>query len=84
VVVKNVDRFQTPAIVKAYLANLRKPILLVAPYITRETAERCRYRHLPLIDTTGNVYLEALGRFEWETVRANGFSDETILAVECP
>jgi hypothetical protein len=61
VVVKNVDRFQTPAIVKAHLANLRKPILLVAPYITRETAERCRDMHLPFIDTAGNVYLEAPG-----------------------
>src|SRR5439155_22942847 len=34
---------------------------LVAPYITREVAERCRQLHLPFIDTAGNVYLEAPG-----------------------
>jgi hypothetical protein len=59
--VKTVDRFETPAMVKAHLKDLRKRPLLVAPYITREIAERCRVLHLPFIDTAGNAYLEGPG-----------------------
>jgi hypothetical protein len=59
--VKTVDRFETPAMVKARLNDLRKRPLLVAPYITREIAERCRDLHLPFIDTAGNAYLEGPG-----------------------
>jgi hypothetical protein len=35
--------------------------LLVAPYLTREVAERCRQLHLPFIDTAGNAYFEGPG-----------------------
>jgi len=59
--VKNVDRFETPAMVNARLKDLRTRPLLVAPYITREIAERCRDLHLPFIDTAGNAYLEGPG-----------------------
>jgi len=59
--VKTVDRFETPAMVIARLKDLRKRPLLVAPYITREMAERCRDLHLPFIDTAGNAYLERAG-----------------------
>jgi len=59
--VKTVDRFVTPAILKARDKALREPQLLVAPYITREVAERCRQLRLPFIDTAGNAYLEAPG-----------------------
>jgi hypothetical protein len=59
--VKTVDRFETPAMVKARLKDLRKKPLLVAPYITREIAERCRDLHLPFIDMAGNAYLEGPG-----------------------
>jgi len=59
--VKSVDRFETPAIVKARVKDLRKRPLLVAPYITREIAARCRDLHLPFIDTAGNAYLEGPG-----------------------
>ena len=59
--VKTVDRFETPAIVKARVKDLRKRPLLVAPYITREIAARCRDLHLPFIDTAGNAYLEGPG-----------------------
>lgn len=65
--VKTVDRFQTPAAVKARLAHTRLPPLLVAPYITRETAELCRNLHLPFIDTAGNAYLEGPGLFVYVT-----------------
>src|SRR5438105_6157926 len=37
--VKTVDRFETAAMVKAGLKNLRKRPLLVAPYITREICQ---------------------------------------------
>jgi hypothetical protein len=59
--VKTVDRFETPAMVKARLKDLRQRPLLVAPYITREIAERCRDLHLAFIDTAGNAYLEGAG-----------------------
>jgi hypothetical protein len=59
--VTTVDRLVTPAMVKARLKNLRIRPLLVAPYITREIAGRCRDLHLPFIDTAGNAYLEGPG-----------------------
>jgi hypothetical protein len=59
--IKTVDRFATPAMLKAQGKTSRKPPLLVAPYITREVAERCRQLRLPFIDTAGNAYLEAPG-----------------------
>jgi len=55
--VRAVDRFVTPALVKA-----RGPArILVAPYITRETAAHCRQLKLPFLDTAGNAYLEEEG-----------------------
>jgi hypothetical protein len=59
--VKTVDRFATPAMLKAQGEALHDPPLLVAPYITREVAEHCRQLRLPFIDTAGNAYLEAAG-----------------------
>jgi hypothetical protein len=59
--VKTVDRFATPAMLKAHGGSPRNPPLLVAPYITREVAEHCRKLRLPFIDTAGNAYLEATG-----------------------
>jgi hypothetical protein len=63
VVVKAVDRFATPAIISAQGGALREPLLLVAPYITRDVAERCRQLRLSFIDTAGNAFLEAPGSF---------------------
>jgi hypothetical protein len=61
--VKAVDRFEIPALIKARNGARRAPPLLVAPYITREVAERCRQLRLAFIDTAGNAYLEAPGLF---------------------
>jgi hypothetical protein len=61
--VKTVDRFATPALIKAQGKKWPEPPLLVAPFITREVAERCRHLHLPFIDTAGNAYLEGPGLF---------------------
>jgi hypothetical protein len=65
--VKAVDRFQTPAQVKAQLARYAELPLLVAPFISRETAERCRDLHLSFMDTAGNAYLEAPGLYVYIT-----------------
>lgn len=65
--VKAVDRFQTPAQVKAQLARYAELPLLVAPFISTETAERCRNLHLSFIDTAGNAYLEAPGLYVYVT-----------------
>jgi hypothetical protein len=59
--VKTVDRFETPAMIKAHGKGDREPALLVAPYITREVAERCRQLRVPFIDTAGNAYFEGPG-----------------------
>lgn len=63
--VKTVDRFVTPALVKTQLAGLDEPPILVAPYITRETAHRCRELRLAFVDTAGNAYLEGPGLLIW-------------------
>lgn len=63
--VKSVDRFQTPAQAKAQLQRLApgyRP-LLIAPYISREVAERCRALHLSFADTAGNAFVEAPGLY---------------------
>ena len=61
--VKTVDRFATPALIQAQGKEWPEPPLLVAPFITREVAERCRQLHLPFLDTAGNAYLEGPGLF---------------------
>src|SRR5579862_9580089 len=65
--VKAVDRFQTPAQVKAQLAAYAELPLLIAPFISKETAEHCRNLHLSFIDTAGNAYLEAPGLYVYIT-----------------
>jgi hypothetical protein len=59
--IRAVDRFATPAVIKAGSNALPEPPLLVAPYITREVAEHCRQLHLPFIDTAGNAWLAGPG-----------------------
>ena len=61
--IKNVRHFATIGLVKEQLACAKRGVtpLLVAPYMTRALAERCRELHLPFLDTAGNAYLEAPG-----------------------
>lgn len=61
--IKTVDRFATPALIQARGKKWPEPPLLVAPFITREVAERCRQLQLPFIDTAGNAFLEGPGLF---------------------
>lgn len=65
--IKTIDRFQTLGAVKGRGDATPYPPLLVAPYITEATAERCRELHLPFIDEAGNAYLEAPGLFVYIT-----------------
>lgn len=65
--IKTVDRFQTLGAIKARADIAPYSPLLVAPYITEATAEKCRELHLPFIDEAGNVYLEAPGLFVYVT-----------------
>ncbi len=61
--IKVVDRFETPAMLKAGPNNPMERPMLVAPYVTREMAERCRDLELPFIDTAGNAYIKGPGLF---------------------
>jgi hypothetical protein len=65
--IKNVDRFQTPAQLSARGSKANGAPLLVAPFITRDTAERCRQLGLSFIDTAGNAHLRAPGLFVYVT-----------------
>jgi len=61
VVTKNVDRFAIPALVKARERADGRSLMLVAPYVTGDMAQRCRELKLPFIDTAGNAYFEGSG-----------------------
>jgi hypothetical protein len=55
-----VDRFKTLTLIREP-GTLTYPILLVAPYITKEIAAQCRELDLPFIDEAGNAYIKAPG-----------------------
>jgi hypothetical protein len=59
--IKAVDRFATPGLVKARRHGAPEAPILIAPYITRETAEICKQLELPFIDTAGNAYIQGKG-----------------------
>jgi len=63
--IKRVDRFGVLRDIKNQRAPYGQgtPPLLVAPRITKETAEKCRELDLQFIDTTGNAYLHGPGLY---------------------
>jgi hypothetical protein len=63
--VKTVDRFETPAQVKARSAARNLAAILVAPFLTREVAQRCKELRLAFMDAAGNAYLERPGLLVW-------------------
>ncbi len=65
--IQTVERFTVPAAVKAIAQRGEYPTLLVAPYITREMAKRCRELHLPFIDAAGNALIETPELFLYVT-----------------
>lgn len=68
--IKNVDRFETLHQLRALWPRQAKPPLLIAaPYITAQLAERCRDMDLYFADTAGNIYLRAPGLHLYVTGR---------------
>jgi hypothetical protein len=60
--VKNVDRFETLQQVRALWPRQAKPRLMIAaPYVTVQAAQRCREMDLYFADTAGNVFLQGEG-----------------------
>lgn len=61
VALKRVDRFAHLQDLKTCAARNAENLLLVAPRITTEIAEKCREIDLQFIDTAGNAYLHQTG-----------------------
>lgn len=61
--VKRVDRFAILADFKYRLGEHANEMLLVAPHITEEMADKCKELNLQFIDTVGNAYIDRPGLF---------------------
>lgn len=61
--IKRVDRFATLGDIKNQCAEYGERLLLVAPRVTTEIAEKCRELDLQFLDTLGNAYLRGPGLF---------------------
>jgi len=59
--IKRVDRFAILGDIKRQCAQYGDQLLLVAPRVTIQTAEKCRELDLQFIDTLGNAYLRGPG-----------------------
>jgi len=60
--IKTIDRFAAVNHLRAiWPPNVTPPLLLVAPYITPQLAERCRNLGICFADTAGDIYLRAPG-----------------------
>jgi hypothetical protein len=68
--VKNVDRFEILQQVRALWPRQAKPRLMIAaPYVTTQAAQRCREMELYFADTAGNVFLQGEGLHLYVTGR---------------
>ena len=66
----NLDRFETLHQLRALLPpNHKQTLLIVAPYISQQLAERCRELDMCFADTAGNAYLHAPGLHVYITGR---------------
>lgn len=61
--IKRIDRFATLADIKNQYTRYGDQLLLVAPRVTTELAEKCRELDLQFIDTAGNAYMHGPGLF---------------------
>lgn len=60
--VKNVDRYAILNQLRAFWPRQANPALLIAaPYVTTQVAERCRQMDLFFADAAGNIFLKAPG-----------------------
>ena len=77
--IKRVDRFATLRDIKQQYAEYGEatPLLLVAPRITTDTAEKCRELAVQFIDAAGNAYLSGPGLYVFvkgqRPIEAEGF-----------
>jgi len=57
--IKRIDRFDALRTIRNTFFHtlVPYPLLLVAPYITPDAAEKCREMNLPFIDTHGNAFI---------------------------
>jgi hypothetical protein len=80
--IKNARDFATIGMTAERLAHLPPDFhpLLVAPYITRALADRCRKLQLPFIDTAGNAYIKIPGL----TIYVTGEPKPPILKADLP
>jgi len=68
--VKNIDRYEVLNQLRAFWPKRANPALLIAaPYITAQVAERCHEMDLFFADTAGNVYLKGPGLYLYVTGR---------------
>src|SRR5262249_21533195 len=68
--VKNVDRYQILNQIRAFWPRqANPPLLIAAPYITPQAAERCREMDLFFADAAGNIFLKAPGLHIYVTGR---------------
>ena len=62
--IKRVDRRQAVAQARAFWPEgARPPLILVAPFITAETAQLCREIRLFFMDAAGNAYVDEAGLY---------------------
>lgn len=61
--IKRIDRFAALGQIKNQLDRYQQPGLLVAPRITKETADKCRELDVQFIDANGNAFLHAPGLY---------------------
>jgi hypothetical protein len=66
--VKRIDRFELVTQIRAcWPVDAQPPLLLVAPYITAKTAERCRKLKLFFLDAAGHAYIDVPGLYMFVT-----------------
>jgi hypothetical protein len=66
--VKRVDRHDILAQIRAFRPpDARPPLILIAPFITTQTAQRCRELRLFFIDAAGNAYIDEPGLYVYVT-----------------
>src|SRR3954462_12236673 len=57
--VRNIGRYEMLTQIRGFWPrNAKPPLLIAAPYVSTQLAERCREMDLFFADTAGNVYLK--------------------------
>lgn len=65
---KRLDRYAAVAQARTFWPeDAQPPLILVAPFITPQTAQRCRDLHLFFMDAAGNAYIDQPGLYVYVT-----------------